>query len=748
MNFTKLLKYAVLTIWVILLVAMMGITVIEKVYGTEYAHEQFYSSSLFLLLWCLFTLVSCIYILRCKLYKRRTALMLHFSFLVILVGALSTWCFSERGKIHLSVGQSTDQFSDENDEIQKLPFVIYLKDFNIEYYKGTSTPMDFISCIQVHPDDNRDVEDGIISMNKIYSYDNYRFYQTGYYEDTTILSVSYDPYGIAITYTGYILLLLSIIMYTCSRKSKFRILLHKLSVKGFSLIALLMLFFGSGNASASEKELPEVLPEKVAESFGDLYIYYNERVCPVQTFAREFTRKIYGNDSYKGLSAEQVLTGWMFYYDSWKNEPVIEIKSSTVRDIMHLDGDYASVVDYFTSQNEYCLQETLDKIHKGEEVDDKRGFIEADEKFVIVSQVATGASMKIFPHVMPGDKGIEWYNHVGHLPSDLEHKEWVFVRKSLDYLNEKILMQNWDDAEHIIGKIKEYQEKKSLGMLPEPSVIKAEKLYNKIEYTRLLAIVIMIIGLLMLAIICRALIKNKSVSNSVKNTIDIIGVIAWVYLSVIMYLRWQISGHLPLSNGYETMQFMAWCTLLLTEIFRNKYLFIRPFGLVITGFALIVSMLGISNPQITPLMPVLSSPLLSVHVMVIMIAYALLSFIMLNGIMALVIYNARGKDEKVLQSFKDSSMLLMYPAVFLLGIGIFIGAVWANVSWGRYWGWDPKETWALITMLVYAMALHSESFACFRKPIFFHIFSIVAFISVLITYFGVNFMLGGMHSYA
>lgn len=748
MNFTKILKYTVFTTWVILLIVMMGITIVEKVYGTKFAHELFYSSSLFLSLWCLFTLLSCIYILRRKLYRRRIVLMLHFSLLVILLGAFSTWCFSERGKIQLSVGQSTDQFSDENDKIHKLPFVITLKDFNIEYYKGTSTPMDFISRILVKADDSSESEEGQISMNKIYSFDNYRFYQTGYYKDTTILSVSYDPYGIAITYTGYVLLLLSFIMYVCSRKSNFRILLHKLSTKGLVLSTLFVLLFGSTQVSASEKKLPDVLPVEVAESFGDLYIFYNERVCPVQTFAREFTRKIYGSDRYKGLTAEQVLTGWMFYYDSWKNEPIIEIKSSAVRDIMHIDGDYASLVDYFTSQNEYCLQNTLDEIRKGDDVADKRGFVEADEKFVIVSQVATGASMKIFPHVMPNGKGLKWYNHVGHLPSDLEHKEWVFVRKSLDCLNEKILMQNWDEAELIIEKIKKYQEKKSLGMLPSPSVVNAEKLYNKIEFTRFLAIFVVTLGLLMLLLICRVLIKNKVINNNVKKVVDVIGILVWVYLSFVMYLRGYISGHLPLSNGYETMQFMAWCTLLLTGIFRNKYLFIRPFGFLITGFALIVSMLGISNPQITPLMPVLSSPLLSVHVMVIMIAYALLSFIMLNGIMALVIYNARNKDDNVLRSFKDASMLLLYPAVFLLGIGIFIGAVWANVSWGRYWGWDPKETWALITMLIYAMALHAESFEFFRKPIFFHIFSIIAFISVLVTYFGVNFILGGMHSYA
>ena len=509
-----------------------------------------------------------------------------------------------------------------------------------------------------------------------------------------------------------------------------------------------MFMFSGSTAEASERELPNVLPKNVASKFSDLYIFYNERVCPVQTFARDFTRKIYGSDTYRGLTAEQVLTGWMFYYDSWKNEPIINIKSSKVRKMIELEGDYASVTDYFTAQNKYCLEDDLKKIRAGEDISDKRGIIEADEKFVIVSRVATGAALKIFPHKMNGGGGLKWYSQVESLPSELEHKEWVFVRKSLNYLNEKVLMQNWDDVSNIIGKIKEYQTKKSDDMLPSESVINAEKVYNNIEYTRLLVILVMTAGLLMLLVLCRSLIRRSSLNRKISIFADVFIILVWAYLSVIMYLRGYISGHLPLSNGYETMQFMAWCSLLLTEIFRDRSLFVRPFGLLITGFALLVSMLGISNPQITPLMPVLSSPLLSVHVMVIMIAYALLSFVMLNGIMAIVIYNARGKDNTVLVDFQEVSMVMLYPAIFLLAIGIFIGAVWANVSWGRYWGWDPKETWALITMLLYAMFLHSDSFEWFRKPMFFHIFSVFAFISVLITYFGVNFMLDGMHSYA
>ena len=225
-------------------------------------------------------------------------------------------------------------------------------------------------------------------------------------------------------------------------------------------------------------------------------------------------------------------------------------------------------------------------------------------------------------------------------------------------------------------------------------------------------------------------------------------IILFVYLLILIGLRGYVGNHLPLSNGFETMQFMAWCTLLFTFILQRKFQMMLPFGFLVCGLALMVSMFGESNPQITQLMPVLQSPLLSVHVVVIMLAYSLLAFIMLNGVTAVILHYSRRDCRLEIERLLVISQILLYPAVFLLTIGIFIGAIWANVSWGRYWGWDPKEVWALITMLVYALALHPDSLPWFRRPMFFHLFSIAAFFLVLITYFGVNFLLGGMHSYA
>lgn len=275
----------------------------------------------------------------------------------------------------------------------------------------------------------------------------------------------------------------------------------------------------------------------------------------------------------------------------------------------------------------------------------------------------------------------------------------------------------------------------------------AEALYNSMSNNRPLAITCLATGTILFVLFC----INRKENRTRQILASWIKVIAWVtatYLSLQIALRWHIGGHIPLSNGYETMVFMAWLSILMTPIAGNRVKEMLPFGYIVCGLALLVSTFGDSTEQIAPLAPVLRSPLLSIHVVVIMISYTLLAFTMLNGIAAVAIKVTRKNTEEEIAELQRTSILMLYPAVFLLTAGIFIGAVWANVSWGRYWGWDPKEVWALITMLVYSAALHSGSIKAMRRPMFFHIYCILAFLTVLITYFGVNFILGGMHSYA
>lgn len=747
----KLLKRTAFSLLGILLLILTIATILEKIYGTDFVNEYIYSSVPFVILWGVTAITSLLYIIKSKLHRQPVIFLLHLSLLFILAGAFTTWIYGEQGTMRVRQGEQQTSFTDSKGISHQLPFSITLNQFEIIYYKGTLAPMDFISHISVADKDCHRQIQGKVSMNHIFSYQHYRFYQSGYSEDNegSVFSVSHDPYGIGITYAGYTLLLLSTVFFFFSPQSRFRQLLKSpLLHRSLTVILLLFAFSLNSNFLKANSPSPKVLPREVAEHFGDLYILYNNRICPLQTFARDFTIKLYGSSSYKGLTPEEVLTGWLFYYDSWKNEPIIRIKSNEARKLLEIEGNYARLKDYFSTINEYKLEKMMNHIRSGEQVTDKRGIEEADEKFNIINLVCTGAMMKIFPCRNIAGKTLEWYSQSDQLPQDMDNDKWVFIRKSMSYVNEMIVMKKYNDACLLLEKIKKYQQKECDGLLPADNKFKAEKIYNQFDYSKSVAMACICIGLICFIYYCHCMASQKRTSRKAIIILNILLWIVFTYLSAAICLRGYVSNHLPLSNGFETMQFMAWCTLLLTFLLQRKFAMLLPFGFLLCGLTLMVSMLGESNPQITQLMPVLQSPLLSIHVVVIMIAYSLLAFIMLNGVTAVILHQSQKECKEQIERLQIISQIILYPAIFLLAIGIFIGAVWANVSWGRYWGWDPKEVWALITMLVYALALHPRSLPWFHRTMFFHVFCITAFITVLITYFGVNFLLGGMHSYA
>lgn len=747
----KLLKRTAFSLLGILLLILTIATILEKIYGTDFVNEYIYSSVPFVILWGVTAITSLLYIIKSKLHRQPVIFLLHLSLLFILAGAFTTWIYGEQGTMRVRQGEQQTSFTDSKGISHQLPFSITLNQFEIIYYKGTLAPMDFISHISVADKDCHRQIQGKVSMNHIFSYQHYRFYQSGYSEDNegSVFSVSHDPYGIGITYAGYTLLLLSTVFFFFSPQSRFRQLLKSpLLHRSLTVILLLFAFSLNSNFLKANSPSPKVLPREVAEHFGDLYILYNNRICPLQTFARDFTIKLYGSSSYKGLTPEEVLTGWLFYYDSWKNEPIIRIKSNEARKLLEIEGNYARLKDYISTINEYKLEKMMNHIRSGEQVTDKRGIEEADEKFNIINLVCTGAMMKIFPCRNIAGKTLEWYSQSDQLPQDMDNDKWVFIRKSMSYVNEMIVMKKYNDACLLLEKIKKYQQKECDGLLPADNKFKAEKIYNQFDYSKSVAMACICIGLICFIYYCHCMASQKRTSRKAIIILNILLWIVFTYLSAAICLRGYVSNHLPLSNGFETMQFMAWCTLLLTFLLQRKFAMLLPFGFLLCGLTLMVSMLGESNPQITQLMPVLQSPLLSIHVVVIMIAYSLLAFIMLNGVTAVMLHQSQKECKEQIERLQIISQIILYPAIFLLAIGIFIGAVWANVSWGRYWGWDPKEVWALITMLVYALALHPRSLPWFHRTMFFHVFCITAFITVLITYFGVNFLLGGMHSYA
>jgi cytochrome c-type biogenesis protein CcsB len=736
----------------LIIIVLIGATIAEKLYGTGFVADNIYRSSGFITLWGVIALSALVYIIKLKLFRKKIVFLLHLSFLLILTGAFTTYMHGKQGRLHLSENETATAFvCSDGVTVQPLPFSITLNHFKIEYYTGTPSPMDYVSAVTV-TGKNNEIRQGEVSMNNIFSYKGYRFYQSGYDEDErgVTLAVSYDPWGIGITYAGYIILLLSILLFFLAKDTTYRFLLKKSFATGAAALLLLVLCPADAHGT-TQSQTPKVLPREVASAFGDLYVLYNNRICPLQTLAKDFTTKLYGKPTYRGLTSEQVFTGWLFYYMSWKSQPMIKIKNKSARTLLEIDGTYAALDDFINQANEYKLNDAIHRIRQnGSQSSTKQGIEEADEKYNIIRFMYSGEMLKIFPSQSAQDDamGLIWYSQGDDLPMDMDDHKWLFIKKTQDYIHEMVVKKDYDGILNTLQKIKAYQQKEAASVLPSDNRFKAEKLYNSLTYTFQLALGCITIGILAFIYYCMCMAAGKRTQPQISAAFIVLLSIVFVYLTVNISLRWFVSAHPPLSNGYETMQFMAWCALILAFVLRKRLLFL-PFGFLICGFTLMVSMMGESNPQITHLIPVLSSPLLSLHVVAIMFSYALFAFMMLNGVAALIMrFSGNALRTQEIEKLQILSRLLLYPALFCLVTGIFIGAVWANVSWGRYWGWDPKEVWALITMLIYSLAMHTDSLPAFRKPMFFHLFTIIAFLSVVITYFGVNFVLGGMHSYA
>jgi ABC-type transport system involved in cytochrome c biogenesis permease subunit len=728
-----------------MVVLLASATVVEKLYGTEFATKTIYSSVYFVILWMLIAMFVLSYLFVRRKTLRWQQWLMHSSLVLILAGAFISWLSAETGTLHLRNKENVSCFTDNHNDVKTLPFTVALSDFKIDYYKGTETPMDFVSTLNILDNYSHSAITLNVSMNRIGEYKGYRFYQAGYDEDGlgTRLSISFDPYGIAVTYSGYCLLLLSIFLFFTDKQSRFRrMLTHPLLRKS----SILLVFFTFA-VSMKAADTPKSISPALAARLSNLYVLYNGRICPLQTMAKDFTVKLYGKTSYRSFSAEQVFAGWMFYSSEWEQQPMIKIKSAYVRKLLGITGKYASFKDFFNRENVYKLAVVKSAIARGVDISDKRGVDEADEKFNIIMSFYSGQTMKLFPFRLSGGE-VQWYAPSDRLPVGMHGKQWIFVRKSLDYLFEMVITRDYKHAAMLLDKMREYQQKEAKAVLPSDKRFEAEKLYNSLGDFFLPAVMLIMIGLVLFFRSVGVMIGRSVVSRTEQIVTTVLLIAGMLFLSFAIVLRGYVSGHIPLSNGFETMQFMSWCSLLVAWVLQRRFAPAQSFGFLMSGLALMVAALGENNPQITPLMPVLNSPLLSIHVVIIMLAYSLLAFILFNGITAISLRWSKNDRSVEIERLAIISSILLYPAVFLLATGIFIGAVWANVSWGHYWSWDPKEVWALITLLIYSFALHADSLPCFRRPMFVHVFGILAFLSVLITYFGVNFLLGGMHSYA
>ena len=693
-------KKIIFSLYTLIVVCIGFATVIEKYRSTGFVGDHIYGAWWFSALWAVLTVASLAYMMRQRLYKRVAVMLLHLSFVVILAGALVTHLTARRDTLRLRVGDTLSLSSTTQ---------ITLKAFRIVNYPGTDVPLDYQSVIQSGHDEV------LVSMNHIGRVDGYRLFQQSYDSDGqgVSLGVSYDPYGIAITYMGYLLLLVGIMATLLSRHTQMRALYEKVKAPPFYLSTFILFsLFSFFPLIASASSLP-VVDKDIAHRMGTIHVLYNNRICPLNTVATDFVTKLTGSASWHGYSADEVFVSWMIYYSPWEQE------------LLHDN----------TRQ-------------KG-----------ADERKAVVEMFYQGEFLKIFPSPLTSPQGGKtWYSPGGQvLPREIPVKEQFFIKQSMDFLTESIVTGQKERAFEIIAKIKLFQREMAGDVLPGESKTKAEIFYNSLRSQKWPVFLALTLSLLFcIAMLCYSeqsfiyrFYKSRAVAQF---SFFIFHSSLFIYVTLQLALRWWLSGHIPLSNGPETMLFMAWVLLLLPFVIGMKT---GPFVQLAASFCMLVAMLGGSSTQMTPLMPVLQSPLLSVHVMTVMCAYALFALQMLLGIYALILAKRTAQPNGQLSILNYQldratalSQLLLYPAVFLLAIGIFLGAVWANVSWGNYWSWDPKESWALITLMVYAVPFHKSSVGIFSKPRFYHIYMVVSFLTVVITYFGVNYLLGGMHSYA
>ena len=754
-----MVKKIIFILYILVLVCMAAATIVEKSQGTDYAHAHYYGAWWFILIWAVLAALGAFYIIKRKV-KCASTLALHLSFIIILAGALLTHISAKRGMIHLRIGQPTDTYMAQDEEQgmkeEKLPFSLCLQKFEAKMHDGTNAVADYSSKFTVI--DGDDKSEGEVSMNNIYSHRSYRLYQSSYDEDGkgSVLAINADPYGIPVTYTGYALLFISLVWMLFDPKGGYRKLLKSPLLKKGALMTALILSMGNIQTLHAEPATGNlqnaVLPKETAEKFGELHILYNDRICPVQTFALDFCKKIYGARSYQGLTAEQVLSGWVFYGNTWANEPFIKIKSGEMKTAMNLP-DYASLNTFFNREmGGYTIGQYVQEYYNGQQDKFHQQAADIDGKIQIIMELREGISLKILPYTFT--KNVKatkdhsfikagtttWFSPVDKLPQAVEHQHALYIRNVFSLLNGDVKAGNTSRVNEFFVKMKKYQEVSSGNSLPTATQYKAERINNAFPFATILFMANLTLGFIALFYTIYRMTKKREI-KVLNIALPILLGVSFLALTFGLALRWIISGNIPMSNGYESMLTVAWFVMLISILMQLRIRIVMVFGFLISGFFLLVSHINQMDPAIGQMMPVLNSPLLSIHVSIIMMSYALLSLTFICGIMGICL-RSHGEELQAL------SRIFLYPALTTMGFGIFIGAIWANVSWGNYWSWDSKETWALITFMIYAVVVHTQSLSVFRKPLVYHIYITLAFLSIAMTYFGVNYFLTGMHSYA
>ncbi|MEA2091008.1 MAG: cytochrome c biogenesis protein CcsA, partial [Campylobacterota bacterium] len=668
--------------------------------------------------------------------------------------------------VHLSYGS----------KMLQVPFEIKLLDFELDRYPGSMSPASYASEVVLI-----DKEQGIempyrIYMNNILEHRGYRFFQSSYDRDEkgTILSVNNDP-GTLPSYIGYFLLSLGMIWSLFSKKNRFAQLASRAKKaadeKALGILISLGLLF-SITPSYAEDLNPIIktiisFEKEHAKKFGELVIQDSGgRMKPMDTLSTEILAKIHRGSHIKigkyKLDSNQVILGMMMKPDAYRDIKIIYTKNPEVNKLIGtaLDAKYASFAQFFsdpTQMRGYKLAKIVDtavrKEPKHRDMLDK-AVLKVDERVNIAYSVYTGALMRMWPK--PNDLNNKWYPTIEALQTftqeDGERLRAVAV-KYFTSIDKALSGEGWGDADKAIAKLAEYQKFYGAEVYPTQNRIKAEVFYNKAHIFETLYPYYLLLGFVLLIFSFVKILKPSfNIAIFSKTTLGLLSLF-FIAHTFGLGLRWYISGHAPWSNGYESMIYIAWATVLAGFIFSKRSSMTMASTAVLTGLILFVAHLNWMDPQVTNLVPVLNSYWLSIHVAVITASYGFLGLGALLGFIVVILFILKTKknDKHITLSIKElnsiNEMSLMAGLV-LLTIGNFLGGVWANESWGRYWGWDPKETWALVTIIIYAVVIHLRFIKSIYSEFNFAVISLMAYTSVIMTYFGVNYYLAGLHSYA
>jgi cytochrome c-type biogenesis protein CcsB len=659
-------------------------------------------------------------------------------------------------------------------EYIELPFSLQLIDFQLDRYPGSNSPSSYASEVVLIDEEeniNRNVR---IFMNNVLDHRNYRFFQSSYDPDEggTILSVNHDP-GTLPTYIGYTMLTLGFALIFFRYSGRYQRLRRKLKAIQeeratlFSALLLSLLIF---TPEVKAQELNSVV--KTVLSFDKAHANHfansimmqsvDGRIKPINTITSDIVNKIYKKKTLLGLDHNQIVLGMMTRPAQWRQMKVIHLgKHKGIKELLEVGESekYASFEQFFHSPQTlggYKLQEAIaEAMRKKPSSRTKldKDVIKIDERVNIALMVFQGSLFTIYPK--PMDLNYKWYATIDALEQFSDHERQEIKQLATSYfvgVDNGYKDGNWSEANQAVDALKVYQEKHGAAVMPDPLKIEAEIFYNNAAIFERLFPILLVLGLILLTIAFAKILSSFTFSKLIVILKSLLSLIFIVYTATLI-LRWYISGHAPWSDGYESMLYIGWATMLAGFIYARYSVFALASTSILTALILFVAHLSWMDPQITNLVPVLKSYWLTIHVSMITASYGFLALGALLGFIALWLFILKTpKNERrivlAIQELNAINEMALIFGLALLTIGNFLGGVWANESWGRYWGWDPKETWALISIVIYTIIIHLRLIKEIYSEFLLSATSLVAFASIIMTYFGVNYYLSGMHSYA